>query len=168
MNERYSLTFSDALHACVPVFTHERFPTMSRACVDVSRACVRAWTSYYDAACVLDRFAFVFTYMRAYVLAYVDVSRSCVTFLLSSSRTCVLAYVDVSCACVDVFVHTSCELFRFCIRSGPGMSSQLTQRRFRNVVWTFRKCFGNVTILCYCYVILSILFRRYHNVPKLR
>ena len=46
--------------------------------------------------------------------------------------------------------------------------TQQTQRRFCNVVETFRKCFGNVTILCYCCVILSILFRRYHNVHKLR
>ena len=36
--------------------------------------------------------------------------------------------------------------------------TQQTQRRFCNVVETFRKCFGNVTILCYCCVILSILF----------
>ena len=45
---------------------------------------------------------------------------------------------------------------------------QQTQRRFCNVVETFRKCFGNVTILCYCCVILSIRFRHYHNVHKLR
>ena len=125
MIERYSLTFSDAVHACVRVFKCRRFPTMSRACVDVSRAssraCVRAWTSYYDAACVRDRFAFVLTCMRAaFVSACV---RGRIAFVLTCMRaTCPHAWTSRvrawTSSCIRT-VYSSCELFRLLTRSGP-------------------------------------------------
>ena len=76
MDERYSLTFSDAVHACVRVFASGRLLTMPRACMDVlrafSRACVRA-----------------FAHGRLITIAC-----ACVAVLRSFSRTCVLcAYV---------------------------------------------------------------------------
>ena len=148
-------------HACVRVFASGRLPTMPRACVDVlrslSRACVRAWMSSYDAACERGRLAFVLSCMRAAFARgrLSTMPRASVAVMRSFSRACVLrSHVDVflrccvrawlSCvrshvhaccirtclrawtsrvrawtsSCIRV-VYSSCELFRFFIRSGP-------------------------------------------------
>ena len=111
-DERYSLTLSDAVNACVRLFASGRLPTMSRAYMDVlrafSRACVLAWTSSYDAACERGSLAFVLTCMRA-AFARGRLSTmpcACVAVLRSFSRTCVLrAYVCGRIACLRGRIH---------------------------------------------------------------
>ena len=125
MDERYSLTFSDAVHACVRACVRAWTSSYDAAYVRgrlacvlaCMRSCVRAWTSSYDAACVRGRLEFVITCMRAAFARgrLPTMSRACVAVLRSFSCACVLrayvlACVDVSRACVDVFMHT-CRLF---------------------------------------------------------
>ena len=93
MDERYSLTFSDAVHACVRVFASGRLPTMPRARMNVLRAFSRAWVR-------------AFAHGRLTTMP-----RASVAVLRSFSPTCVLR------SHMDVFPQCRVGVSPFCVRS---------------------------------------------------
>ena len=94
MDERHSLTFSDAVHGC------------GRVCV---RAYVSAWTSSSNAVCVCHRLACVLTSVRGHLASVFTSVCDRLACVLTSVRGR-LACMDVSRACMHVFMRT-CRLF---------------------------------------------------------